>query len=90
MREAQHRPVDLAEVGAALGEIPEVLEVTALSGVADLLVRVVAVDAEDLFRINGKILACDGVERCDTSLAMGELIPFRVEPLLARGPRTAP
>jgi hypothetical protein len=46
---------------------------------------VVARDAEDLFRINGKILACDGVERADTALAMGELIPFRVQPLLERG-----
>ena len=44
----------------------------------------VALDAEDLFRINGKILACDGVDRTDTALAMGELIPFRVQPLLER------
>ena len=47
----------------------------------------VALDAEDLFRINGKILACDGVDRTDTALAMGELIPFRIQPLLER-PRT--
>ena len=50
-----------------------------------LLLRVVALDAEDLFRINGKILACDGVDRTDTALAMGELIPFRIQPLLERG-----
>ncbi|MDF2497402.1 MAG: hypothetical protein K0Q86_1034, partial [Arthrobacter koreensis] len=27
-----------------------------------------------------------GVERSDTTLAMGELIPYRVAPLLERGP----
>ena len=57
--------------------IPEILEGYGLTGSADLLLRVVALDAEDLFRINGKILACDGVDRTDTALAMGELIPFR-------------
>ena len=41
-------------------------------------------DAEDLFRITGAIQACDGVERAETALDMGELIPFRLHPLLAR------
>jgi hypothetical protein len=49
-----------------------------------LLLRVVALDAEDLYRINGKILACDGVDRTDTALAMREMIPYRVQPLLGR------
>ncbi|WP_028280496.1 Lrp/AsnC family transcriptional regulator [Arthrobacter sp. H5] len=78
----------LTEVTHRLSEIPEVLEAYGLTGQADILVRVVSADAEDLFRINGKILGCDGVERCDTSLAMGELVPYRVEPLLERGPRS--
>lgn len=77
----------LAAITDQLAGIPEVLEAYGLTGQADILVRVVCADAEDLFRINGKILGCDGVERCDTSLAMGELVPFRVEPLLERGPR---
>lgn len=77
----------LAETTAQIAEIPEVLEGHGLTGTADLLLRVVAVDAEDLFRVNGKILACDGVERTDTALAMGDLIPFRMDPLLERGPR---
>ena len=38
----------------------------------------------DLFRIDEEILAIDGVERTETSLAMGELIPYRLSPLLAR------
>jgi DNA-binding Lrp family transcriptional regulator len=74
----------LARLVQELAEVPEILEGYGLTGSADLLLRVVAQDAEDLFRINGKILACDGVERADTALAMGELIPFRLQPLLER------
>ncbi|MBD1539721.1 Lrp/AsnC family transcriptional regulator [Arthrobacter sp. S13_S34] len=79
----------LALLAKELADIPEILEGYGLTGSADLLLRVVAVDAEDLFRINGKILACEGVDRTDTALAMGELIPFRVQPLLERGPGRA-
>lgn len=77
----------LASIAEELVSIPEVIEAFGLTGQADIMVRVVSTDAEDLFRINGKILGCAGVVRCDTSLAMGELIPYRVEPLLARGLR---
>src|SRR6478609_7742348 len=75
----------LGPLAVELAGIPEILEGYGLTGSADLLLRVVALDAEDLFRINGKILACDGVDRTDTALAMGELIPFRIQPLLERG-----
>ena len=74
----------LGSLAEELSAVPEILEGYGLTGSADLLLRVVALDAEDLFRINGKILACDGVERTDTALAMGELIPFRIQPLLQR------
>ncbi|MFC9917878.1 Lrp/AsnC family transcriptional regulator [Agromyces binzhouensis] len=72
----------LAEVVDALSEIPEVIQAHGLSGQIDLLVRVVCRDAHDLFRIDEAILAIEGVERTETSLAMGELIPFRLRPLL--------
>ncbi|MET4002608.1 DNA-binding Lrp family transcriptional regulator [Arthrobacter sp. UYCu511] len=74
----------LPQFGTALASIPEVIEAHGLSGRADLLVRVVCTGAEDLFRINGKILGCDGVERTETSLAMNEVVPFRMSPLLER------
>ena len=74
----------LAEVAAALREVPEVLEVLGLSGPTDLLVRVVARDADDLYRIAGQLLATDGVERTTTSLAMHTLVDYRVAPLLER------
>ncbi len=73
----------LSEVVDALAEIPEVIQAHGLSGQVDLLVRVVCRDAHDLFRIDEEILAIEGVERTETSLAMGELIPYRLGPLLA-------
>ena len=79
----------LGSLAEELSAVPEILEGYGLTGSADLLLRVVALDAEDLFRINGKILACEGVDRTDTALAMGELIPFRVQPLLERRPGRA-
>lgn len=72
----------LAEVVDEIARIPEVIQAHGLSGAVDLLVRVVCRDAHDLFRIDGLILAIEGVERTETSLAMGELIPYRIRPLL--------
>jgi DNA-binding Lrp family transcriptional regulator len=74
----------LAEVSGALSNIPEVLEVIGLSGVADLLVHVVARDADDLWRISEHLLAIPGVQRIDTALAMRRFVEHRVGPLLER------
>jgi DNA-binding Lrp family transcriptional regulator len=79
----------LAEIVAKLALIPEIVEAHGMSGDADLQIRVVCTDADDLFRIDGTILAIDGVERTATSLAMSELIPYRVQPLLDRGLESA-
>lgn len=72
----------LAVVGEALGDIPEVLEVQGLSGLNDLLVHVVARDADDLYRIAGRILDTEGVKRTDTGLVMRELVSYRIGQLL--------
>lgn len=74
----------LAEVAEALSRVPEVVEVDGLSGETDLLVRVVAVDAEDLYRIAGRVLASPGVERTSTALVMHKLVDHRLTPLLER------
>lgn len=74
----------LSEIVRQLASVPEVVQAHGLSGRSDLLVRVVCRGAEDLFRIDALILACKGVQRTQTSLSMGELIPFRLEPLLRR------
>lgn len=73
----------LTAVVDALSRIPEVLQAHGLSGTKDLLVQVAGADAHELFRIDAAILAIDGVRRTETSISMGELIPFRIAPLLA-------
>jgi DNA-binding Lrp family transcriptional regulator len=74
----------LSTVATALADIPEVIEVIGLSGETDLLVRVVARDADDLYRVAGQILSTAGVERTETSLAMRRLVDYRIGPLLER------
>ena len=80
---------ELDNVAAALAAVPEVLHVQGISGQADLLVHVVATDADDLYRIAGLILAIAGVERTTTSLVMRELVDYRITPLLHRLAGTA-
>jgi DNA-binding Lrp family transcriptional regulator len=60
-----------------------------LSGPTDLLVHVVATDADELYRIAGQILAIPGVERTNTALVMRELVHYRITPLLRRRAATA-
>ena len=72
----------LAEVSAALAEVPEVIEVQGLSGAADLLIQIVARDADDLYRIAGRILDIKGVRRTSTSLVMRELVDYRLAQLI--------
>jgi len=78
------------EIGQTGGEttleeiaaLPEVCEVHAITGDADLLVRVVARDSADLYRVMQSLLACAGVVRSNTALSMVELVPLRTAPLL--------
>ncbi|GGO42414.1 AsnC family transcriptional regulator [Streptomyces daqingensis] len=80
----------LEEVADVLREIPEVVEVDGLSGETDVLVRVVAVDADDLYRIAGQVLASPGVERTSTALVMQKLVGHRLAPLLRRAAGESP
>ncbi|WP_433664568.1 Lrp/AsnC family transcriptional regulator [Nocardia sp. CA-128927] len=72
----------LSEVAAALDAVPEVVEVHGLSGIADLLIQVVARDADDLYRVAGVILGIKGVKRTNTALVMRELVDYRLSPLI--------
>jgi DNA-binding Lrp family transcriptional regulator len=74
----------LSEVAEALAQVPEVVEVHGLSGVADLLIQVVARDADDLYRVAGHILGIKGVKRTNTALVMRDLVDFRLMPLIER------
>ena len=74
----------ITTVVAALAEIPEVVQAHGLSGQADVLLRLVCKDTDDLYRVNQEVLATEGVIRTETWLSMGELIPFRLSPVLER------
>ncbi|MFL2001493.1 MULTISPECIES: Lrp/AsnC family transcriptional regulator [unclassified Microbacterium] len=76
------RQAELPRIKAELARVPEVLQAHGLSGQVDLLVRVACRDAQHLFDTDARILAIDGVERTETSLAMGEVISYRVAPLM--------
>jgi DNA-binding Lrp family transcriptional regulator len=70
----------LAEIAA----VPEVCEMHAITGDADLLLRVVARDNADLYRITSVLLGCTGVVRSNTAISMVECVPLRMAPLLNR------
>lgn len=72
----------LSAISATLADVPEVVQVHGMAGVADLLVYVVARDADDLYRIAGRILDIDGVKRTTTGLVMGEFVEHRIAQLI--------
>jgi DNA-binding Lrp family transcriptional regulator len=76
------RQAQLPQIAEELSRIPEVVQAHGMSGEVDLLVHVACRDARHLFDTDARILAIDGVERTETSLAMGEVIEYRISPLL--------
>ena len=76
------RQADLPRISSELALIPEVVQAHGLSGQVDLLARVAVRDTQHLFAVDARILSIDGVERTETSLVMGEVIGYRVRPLL--------
>ncbi len=76
------RQAELPRITAELSLIPEVVQAHGLSGQIDLLVRVACRDTQHLFDTDARILSIEGVERTETSLVMGEVIGYRVTPLM--------
>ncbi len=83
------RQTELPRIIAELARVPEVVQAHGLSGSIDLLARVACRDARHLFDTDARILSIEGVERTETSLAMGEVIPFRVAGLIGLARREA-
>lgn len=75
----QHK---LNGIERALDEVAEVVEVHGVAGGDDILIRIVARDADDLYRIAGMILGIPGIERTEISLSMREMVRYRTAPLL--------
>lgn len=69
---------------AALERIPEIVEVHATTGDADLLVMVAARDADDLYRITNQILDIPGVTRSSTAISLSQRMPRRTRALVER------
>ncbi|MDA4893534.1 Lrp/AsnC family transcriptional regulator [Streptomyces sp. MS2A] len=83
------RQTELPRIITELSHVPEVVQAHGLSGSVDILARVACRDARHLFDTDARILSIDGVERTETSLAMGEIIPFRVAGLIGMARREA-
>lgn len=71
----------------ALAAIPQVLQVAGVAGDWDLLCEVVAPDADGLYEVGQRILACPGIRRTATSLLLRDLVPYRTRPLIESGAR---
>ena len=76
------RQADIPRITAEIAEIPDVIQAHGLSGQIDLMVRVAARDTQHLFDVDARILSIEGVERTETSLVMGEVIGYRIRPIL--------
>ncbi len=83
------RQTELPRIISELARVPEIVQAHGLSGSVDLLARVACRDARHLFDTDARILSIEGVERTETSLAMGEVIPFRVAGLIGLARREA-
>jgi DNA-binding Lrp family transcriptional regulator len=65
-----------------LAELPEVVEIHSITGDADLLVKVVARDTEDLLRVTRSIIGVPGIVRTNTAVSLSEAMPLRLRALL--------
>ncbi len=65
-----------------LSRMPEVIEIHATTGDADMLVKVVARDTAHLYRVTTAMLAGPGVQRSSTSISLAEQLPTRMRSLL--------
>jgi DNA-binding Lrp family transcriptional regulator len=75
-------------VAEHLADIPEVLEAHTITGAGDVLCRIVARSNADLQRVIDQIVGYDGIVRASTIIALAELIPYRVLPLVQSAANT--
>jgi DNA-binding Lrp family transcriptional regulator len=74
-------------VAERLAAIPEVLEVHTITGVGDLLCRVVARTNADLQRVLDAIVSAEGVIRSATVISLATQVPYRILPLVRAAAR---
>ena len=78
------RQTRTGSVEEGLAAIPEVIEVHATTGDADLIAKVVARGTADFYRITNQILEIEGIQRTSTAISVREHVPFRYAALLNR------
>lgn len=70
-------------VARSLESVPEVLEAHTVTGAGDMLCRIVARTNAELQGVIDRVLACEGVLRASTVIALAERIGHRTLPLVA-------
>ena len=73
-----------AAAAQVLMALPEVVEMHATTGDADLLAKVVARDTAHLHEVTTSMLTVPGVQRSSTAISLAEHLPTRLRPLLVR------
>lgn len=67
---------------AAISRVPEVVECLGVTGGSDLHLEIVAVDAEDVYRITQELMSFPGIRRTSTSIVLRQLLARRMHQLL--------
>ena len=75
-------------VAENLASVPEVLEAHTVTGTGDMLCRIVARTNAELQGVIDRVLACEGVLRASTVIALAEQIPHRTLPLVTQAANT--
>lgn len=65
-----------------IARIPEVVGCLGISGESDLQIEVIAVDADDVYRITQALMECRGIRRTSTAIVLRELLGRRMHQLL--------
>jgi DNA-binding Lrp family transcriptional regulator len=73
---------DIEQITAELSQMPEIIEMHAITGTGDVLAKVAACDLADLHQITRRLLDCTAVARTTTALSVLELIAPRMAPIL--------
>ncbi|MEB4615906.1 Lrp/AsnC family transcriptional regulator [Leucobacter sp. M11] len=73
---------ELSTMMTDIARVPEVVECLAISGSEDLMLQVVARDAEHLYDITQRLMLCHGIRRTSTSLVLRELMAHRMDQLI--------
>jgi len=75
------------EMMTDMAGIAEVVECVGLAGENDLMIQIVARDADHVYDITKRIKGCRGINRTATSIVLRELLAYRFEHLLTPGER---